>query len=81
LANGNPLGVILGGVFFGSLKAGASKMQIVTGIEASMALVIEALTVLFIIAIGFGERVRLTRREQRKSRAEEGVAHGNELHQ
>jgi hypothetical protein len=56
-------------------------MQIVTGIEASMALVIEALTVLFIIAIGFGERVRLTRREQRKSRAEEGVAHGNELHQ
>ena len=81
LANGNPLGVILGGVFFGSLKAGASKMQIVTGIEASMALVIEALTVLFIIAIGFGERVRLTQREQRKSRAEEGVAHGNELHQ
>jgi len=81
LANGNPLGMIVAGVFFGSLKAGASKMQIVTGIEASMALVIQALTVLFVIAIGFGERVRLTRQQQKKSRAEEGVAHGHELHQ
>ena len=79
LTNGNPLGMIVGGVFFGSLKAGASKMQIVTGIEASMALVIEALTVLFVIAIGFGERVRLTR-QQEKSRGEEGAAHGHELH-
>jgi len=81
LANGNPLGIVVGGVFFGSLKAGASKMQIVTGIEASMALVIQALTVLFVIAIGFGERVRLTRQQQEKSRAEEGAAHGPELHQ
>ncbi len=69
LANGNPLGIIVGSVFFGSLKAGAAKMQIVTGIEASLALVIEALTVIFVVAIGFGERVRLTRQKQKKSRA------------
>lgn len=71
LANGNPPGMIVAGVFFGSLKAGASTMQIETGIEASMALVIQALTVLFVIAIGFGERVRLTRQQQKKVRGEE----------
>lgn len=69
LVNGNPLAMIVGGVFFGTLKAGANKMQIVTGIEASMALVIQALTVLFVIAIGFGERVLLDREQQKKSRA------------
>lgn len=74
LTKGNPLGMIVGGVFFGALKAGATKMQIVTGIESSMALVIEALTVLFVIAIGFGERVRLDRAQKKKPRAEEGVA-------
>jgi len=56
LANGNPLGVIFSALFFGALKAGANKMQIVTGIEASMAIVVLALAVLFVIAIGFGER-------------------------
>jgi len=81
LANGNPLAMIVAGVFFGALKAGANKMQIATGIEASMALVIQALAVLFVIAIGFGERVRLDREQQKKSPAEEGVAHGHELHQ
>jgi ABC-type uncharacterized transport system permease subunit len=44
-------------------------MQIATGIEASMAQVIQALTVLFVIAIGFGERVLLDREQQKKSRA------------
>ncbi len=69
LANGNPLAIIFAGVFFGSLKAGANKMQIVTGIEASMALVIQALTVVFVIAIGFGERLRLTRQQREKIHA------------
>jgi ABC-type uncharacterized transport system permease subunit len=71
--NGSPLGIIAGSIFFGALKAGADKMQIVTGIPSSMALVIEALTVLIAIAIGFGEQLRLTKR-QRKSREEEGIA-------
>jgi simple sugar transport system permease protein len=69
LANGNPLAIIIAGVFFGSLKAGANKMQIVSGIEASMALVIQALTVVFVIAIGFGERLRLTRQQREKVQA------------
>ncbi len=81
LANGSPLGIIVAGVFFGSLKAGANKMQIVTGIEASMALVIQALTVIFIIAIGFGDRMLRTRQHQEKSHAQEGVVHGPELDQ
>jgi ABC-type uncharacterized transport system permease subunit len=56
-------------------------MQIVTGIEASMALVIQALTVIFIIAIGFGDRMLRTRQHQEKSHAQEGVVHGPELDQ
>jgi simple sugar transport system permease protein len=79
LANGNPLGIIVGGIFFGSLKAGASNMQIVTGIEASMALIIQALTVVFVIGIGFGERGRLTRQQMKKSREQENETHGHEL--
>lgn len=71
MMEGNPLGIIFAGIFFGSLKAGAGKMQIVTGIRAPMALVIEALAVLFVVAIGFGERARLTR-QQKESRGEEG---------
>jgi len=58
VANGSPLGIIAGSIFFGALKAGAGRMQISTGIPASMALVIEALTVLIAIAIGFAERRR-----------------------
>ena len=81
LANGSPLGIILAGVFFGSLKAGANKMQIVTGIEASMALVIQALAVVFIIAIGFSDRLRRSRQDQEKSQAQEIVVNGSELHQ
>ncbi len=81
LANGSPLGIILAGVFFGGLKAGANKMQIVTGIEASMALVIQALAVVFIIAIGFSDRLRRSRQDKEKSQAQEIVVNGSELHQ
>jgi len=72
MVEGNPLGIILAGIFFGSLKAGAGKMQIVTGIGAPMALVIEALAVLFVIAIGFGERGGFAQRQQKKTRGKEG---------
>jgi hypothetical protein len=44
-----------------------------------MALIIQALTVVFVIAIGFGERGRLTRQQKKKSRAQENEAHGHEL--
>lgn len=67
MVEGNPLGIILAGIFFGSLKAGAGKMQIVTGIGTPMALVIEALAVLFVVAIGFGERGGFARLPQKKA--------------
>ncbi len=56
MVRGDPLGIIIGGIFFGSLKAGASRMEIASGVGASMSQVIMALSVLFVIAIGFGER-------------------------
>jgi len=64
LANGNPLGVIVAGLFFGSLKAGANKMQTVVGIATPMSMVIQALCVLFVIGIGFGERAWRARGEK-----------------
>lgn len=71
LANNSPLGVILTAFFFGALKAGANKMQIVAGIETSIVLIIQALSVAFIIAIGFAERKRYARLTQKESKAEE----------
>jgi len=72
MVQGNPLGIILAGIFFGSLKAGASRMQVVTGIGAPMALVIEALAVVFVVAIGFGERGGVARLPQKKTHGKEG---------
>ena len=73
LANGNPLGVIFSAFFFGALKAGANKMQIVSGIESSMALIVMALAVLFVIAIGFGERKFRPKRKKDKDSTERGI--------
>ena len=73
LANGNPLGVIFSAFFFGALKAGANKMQIVSGIESSMALIVLALAVLFVIAIGFGERRFRPKRKKDKDSTERGI--------
>lgn len=75
MANGDPLGVILTAIFFGVLRAGAGKMQVVTGIPTPIASVIQALAVLFVIAIGFAERARVTRREQEP---EQEVAYGDQ---
>lgn len=49
LAGSNPLGVIVSSGFFGALRAGANAMQQATGIETSVVLVIQALTILFVI--------------------------------
>jgi simple sugar transport system permease protein len=61
LAGGNPLGVIASALFFSALKAGGATMTIQTGVGAPMTIVIEALCVIFVIAIGYGERKRLER--------------------
>ena len=75
MANGDPVGVILTAIFFGALRAGAGKMQVVTGIPTPIASVMQALAVLFVIAIGFAERARVTRREQGP---EQEVAYGDQ---
>jgi ABC-type uncharacterized transport system permease subunit len=50
LANSNPLGVIASSAFFGALQAGANRMQQTVNIETSLVLIIQALTVIFVIA-------------------------------
>ncbi|MGH2428060.1 MAG: ABC transporter permease [Candidatus Limnocylindria bacterium] len=50
LAGANPLAVIVTAGFFGALRAGSSLMQQVTRIETSIVLIIQALTILFVIA-------------------------------
>jgi simple sugar transport system permease protein len=59
LAAGNPLGVIASALFFGVLKAGGAAMSVSTGVGGPMTIVIEALCVIFVIAVGYGERKRL----------------------
>lgn len=61
LAAANPLAVIVSAGFFGALRAGSSLMQQVTRIETSIVLIIQALTILFVIAGLFRGRVRLLR--------------------
>jgi simple sugar transport system permease protein len=76
MANSSPLGVILSSLFFGAMRAGAGKMQVAVGIETPIAQVIQALAVLFVIAIGFGERVRTSRQVKKQELEQEAVAHG-----
>ena len=49
LAGSNPLAVLGSATFFGGLRAGANAMQQATGIETSVVLIIQALTILFVI--------------------------------
>jgi ABC-type uncharacterized transport system permease subunit len=58
LAGANPLAVIATAGFFGALRAGSSLMQQVTRIETSIVLIIQALTILFVIAGLFRGRYR-----------------------
>jgi simple sugar transport system permease protein len=76
MANSNPLAVIITAFFFGALRSGAGKMQVVTGIETPIAQVIQALAVLFVIAIGFAERARMDRAERRQAAEQEAITHG-----
>lgn len=46
----NPLGVLLSALFFGALRAGANRMQIISGAPVSIIYVIQSLAILFAIA-------------------------------
>ena len=64
LAGGNPLAVIPSALFLSALKAGGATMSIQTGVGGPMTVVIIALCVLFVIAVGFGERKRIDRSDK-----------------
>jgi simple sugar transport system permease protein len=72
LAGANPIGVIITAFFFGALSAGAGLMQQTTGIESSMADVIQALVILFIVGIGVYRRDPLSIMERLQRSLKEG---------
>jgi ABC-type uncharacterized transport system permease subunit len=77
LAGGNPLGVIASALFFSALKAGGATMSIQTGVGAPMTVIIEALCVIFVIAVGYSERKRLERLDTMEKEDEEVIQHGS----
>jgi simple sugar transport system permease protein len=56
-----PLPIVLGALFFGALQAGAEGMQLTTATPASIAGIIQALTIVLVLAGGVA-RVALVRR-------------------
>ena len=75
LAAGNPLGVLAVALFFAGLKAGGSAMSVSTGVGGPMTVVIEALCVIFVIAVGYSERKRLERVDKAGKEDEEVIQH------
>jgi general nucleoside transport system permease protein len=71
LAAGNPLGVIATTLFFSAVKTGGAAMSVSTGVGGPMTVVIEALCVIFAIAVGYGERKRLERVPKAEAEAKE----------
>lgn len=71
LAAGNPLGVIASALFFSAVKTGGAAMSVTTGVGGPMTVVIEALCVIFVIAVGYGER----KRRERADKAEKEKEH------
>jgi simple sugar transport system permease protein len=74
LAAGSPLGVILSTLFFSAVKTGGAAMSVATGVGGPMTVVIEALCVIFTIAVGYSERIRIERAGKAEKDDEE-VAH------
>jgi simple sugar transport system permease protein len=70
IAQLHPLGVLLSALFFGSLRAGANKMQIISGVPVAIVFVIQAFAILFAIA---GTTIEL------KPRAEAGDLKSREV--
>ena len=75
LAAGNPLGVIASTLFFSIVKTGGAAMSVSTGVGGPMTVVIEALCVIFAIAVGYGERKRLERVDKAEKEDEKVTQH------
>ena len=65
----NPFGVVLMGIFFGALRNGAESASRSIGMPASISLIIQALTLLFVIA---SNSVVLRRKLSRRRQAHDG---------
>ncbi len=72
----NPLGVLLSALFFGALRAGASRMQIISGAPVSIIYVIQSLAILFAIA---GTVIDLRPRRLKQAEIEEAKRLEEEL--
>jgi simple sugar transport system permease protein len=49
VGQGNPLGVLLAGVFFGALRTGAETMELAVGVPKSIATVVQSLALVFAV--------------------------------
>lgn len=64
LARSSPIGVILSAVFFGALEAGSTRMQQVAGVESSIGLIVQATTIIFLVAnVTLGRRLPSRKRD------------------
>jgi len=59
VAGGNPIGVMASALFFSVLKVGGATMSIETGVSSSMASIIIALCVLFVVGVGVADAKRI----------------------
>ncbi|MFP4346048.1 MAG: ABC transporter permease [Anaerolineales bacterium] len=66
----HPLGALLSALFFGALRAGANKMQIISGAPTSIIYVIQSLAILFAIA---GTVIKIRPRTQEVAREAQGL--------
>lgn len=67
----HPLGVGLGALFFGALRAGANKMQIIAAVPTALVSVIQATAILFAIA---GAALNISTRVQSKQIAPQALS-------
>lgn len=71
VAGGNPIGVIVAAIFLSVLKVGGSTMSIMTGLPSSMADIIIALCVLFVIGVGVADSRRANKKIDKNDKEEE----------
>jgi simple sugar transport system permease protein len=65
VAGGNPIGVMVSALFFSVLKVGGATMSIDTGVSSSMASIIIALCVLFVVGVGVSDAKRIKRKDKK----------------
>lgn len=72
----NPLGVIIGAVFFGALNSGAVQMEVMTNISRDLISTLQAIMIMLLAIEYFGKPWIVRWLEKRKRKTEGGKAHG-----